>query len=478
MSENQNSEYDIDFDASPILNHGKLASYEWGAGELTFSPEASLRKDLFTRSLIEIAQGFTSLETRDDLLCLVSLVHEYRHFQQDLMTGFGNWDYVARLNAVIERFSLCKYTSGDGSISDGAEYIRDFYDMNSERVTLSRPIAKEIEVIGEVLERDFHVSRELASLFTTRRILEMDAVLYTSGTIKSLKMSKLANETLLNMGEIYEFVEMPPLYAETITFCLSQLHNTVIDDEPPQKRIQSFLFSLRVILNLSLMHPSPDLLDQRGHTWQDYLPGVRLVRLLRATADLMKDSAAIAGTPEDFDRDLCARTGFPYPTYKESLYSWDSQLATLSPNPFQELTQARLFATRKKLYQDNEVPKDNEIYRPVFAGENALSMITYDLPLFATRTDGGEQAMTMTGRAIVSSDFAYDRKRAILAWRLSSLAVGARQNFSCPLTGKGYCTIQTERCSKPFERFDDLPKNSECRARATVTDTSRQRFTL
>jgi hypothetical protein len=73
-----------EYDGSPLLYNQRLAWYEWGSGEIVFSPAAALPIG-FSRALMEASQGATSLESLDDLTRLVAFIHELRHFQQDYL---------------------------------------------------------------------------------------------------------------------------------------------------------------------------------------------------------------------------------------------------------------------------------------------------------------------------------------------------------------------------------------------------------
>jgi hypothetical protein len=103
-------------DPSPHLYNQRLAAYEWGAGEILLSPTAAFRrKNFLMDNAAALGQGFFVATSKADLLCLIALLHEFRHFQQDYLTGLGHWDHIARARQIASTISMAKQLSSDAT---------------------------------------------------------------------------------------------------------------------------------------------------------------------------------------------------------------------------------------------------------------------------------------------------------------------------------------------------------------------------
>jgi hypothetical protein len=440
------------FDPTPVLANSRLAAYDWGTGELTLSDAASLREKTLAAALIEVAHGQTSLETKEDLLCLIAAIHEFRHFQQDLITGVGHWDYVSRVRQIIHRLSFVKGMSQSHNLASAlAPELGEVADRNSMSV-FHRPSQQENALIAQNLD-EIGITPAIAELFTTRRLLELDAVLYTYYLITSTGMSEEAAASLEELKQYYFYFAMPDIYKETIMFCLREMFSFIDEDIPPEQTVENVTVIIRSLLAFSLAHPPPSHFEATGQRERDYLPGIRFLRLFKAAADLMRESEAPAA-PEDFEAVLNGRSGYAYLTYPVVGDAWIDYFKGFEPDPFSAVTDARREALEAKLRQDDGRPQPRaEVYREAIGGESILAFVLYDLPLF---TGGSaENALVLTRRALVSQDYDADRRRAILGWRLSEYLIGRKQSFLCPFSDR--CGVATDRCKTSYGSVADVP---------------------
>jgi len=454
------------YDASPQLYNQRLASYEWGSGEMLFSAKSALTQEALKKAFIEVSHGYTSFESKEDLTCLISFIHEYRHFQQDFFLGIGHWDYIARLAQAIKTLSLCKNLSPDHTIS--RKLLPDFTSMINDTETIfhSQP-QFEITAISNYL-KDCNAPVQLAGLFTTRRLLEMDAVLYTYDRFTSLKISTLGVDTAKKLRGIFCYTKMPELYSETIMFCLTEVLHTLDDRQPIETRIEIAMVLLRLVLASALNHPDPATIGSLDADRKDYVPGIKFLRLLKASMGAEKDGDSNHPFLLQLEKGLIDNSGFPYVTYLEAGNGWISFFRNMVSDPLSSATACRLSVLEKQYnVSDQKFEGVSKIYSMAINGGPFSAAAEYDLPLFMRRDDSVSQAMLLTGRALADPNYDIDRIRSILMWRLSEFLSGKRKGILCPLYESGHCEVQGLVCSHPFQDLDLLPDNPECRLRKT-----------
>jgi hypothetical protein len=467
-------------DASPLLYNRRIAAYEWGGGEIIFSPIAGFNKKGFlTHNLIALDQGhIRKNDSADDLRCLLAFLHEYRHYQQDLQTGIGHWDYVARTRHIINTLSFAKDFSGDGTAHEPLDPPMAHYIESTSECLLHREESREMELIRDTLARTEPNPEELAPLVTSRRMLEADAVLYVYMLLKRSQASKPTLAALKTLRHFYAFTEMPEEYAATLMLALRSFNNRVAEDIDDQQKLQNFLINIRMLLTMSLAHPDPDTLERLGHDKTDYLPGVRFIRLVNAS---IKQMLAVNERPRsmrEFEASLIAKTGFSYPSYFDCEIGWAAYFKPTDEDPFPGLTEARRDTLARKYKPSDGVEEAvRQIYRDR-SGGSVWSFLEYDLPLLMRRTDGVPQDILLTSRGIAKPEYNVDRLRHLLAWRLCEFIARRRPTFSCPLSKSPYCDARIERCRQPYEHLNDVPATDACRARKTTFDTNPESLNL
>ena len=466
-----------DSDASPLLYNRRLAAYEWGGGEIIFAPVAGFNKKGFlTNNLVAFDYGFISdSNTKEDFVCLLAFLHEYRHYQQDLQTGVGHWDYVARTRQIIKTLSLAKQTSEDGTARKPLDVGLSHYVQGESACLLHRPEVDEISLIQAALAKSEPNADQLAPLLTTRRLLEADAVLYVYTLINRSKAGEATVAALKAVAPLYEFYTMPPQYSDTLLMALRSFLARVIENIDDRTKLRNFLHHTRALLAMCLAHPDPDTLARLGHDSKDYLPGVRFSRLLQAC---IKQMLALDENPlslREFEGNLLAKTGFPYPRYFDCETGWGDYFNKMQEDPFPATTAARAEALART-YRPDEGAEG--AMRRLYANASVMAFSLYDLPLLMRRTDGAPQDIILTGRAIARPEYDYDRLRHILHWHLTEFISGRRPTFTCPLFKSNYCSAKTPRCVEPYADLNDVPASDACRVRKTCFDTNRKSLML
>jgi hypothetical protein len=205
-------------DPSPYLQNQRLAAYEWGSGEILLSPASAFKKEqFFIRNATALQKGVIIDSAKDDLLCLIALLHEYRHFQQDHLSGFGHWDYICRTKQIISAISLAKQLSHDatfhGPLDDWVRGSIDKQVLNNLRFDEK----EEIDQISQYVVEELHQPREAANVLSTRRLLEMDAVLYTLRIFLILK-EQLSQVKILGKSRNTSFLPVWKTFIEKQSF--------------------------------------------------------------------------------------------------------------------------------------------------------------------------------------------------------------------------------------------------------------------
>jgi hypothetical protein len=73
--------------------------------------------------------------------------------------------------------------------------------------------------------------REIAKVLSTRRLLEMDAVLSTYFTLSHSRMTRRAEKNLQTIRNFWMFTQMDEVYLETIRFCLASFTRLVLEEQ-------------------------------------------------------------------------------------------------------------------------------------------------------------------------------------------------------------------------------------------------------
>ena len=467
-----------DYDAAPCLHNLRLASYEWGAGEMQFSPFAALKSEIFRRGIVELDCGIITLETRRDLSCLIAFTHEHRHFQQDYSTGLGHWDFVARINKIVDTFSLSINFSDAHVVDQIPAYLLPHVKKDSQ-IILNAPEQGEVDLISNYLE-SVGISSDIAGLFTTRRLLEMDAVLFTYMKLTSIPFSsKIGKDNLTPLRPLFSYTAMPSIYTETIICCIHSMLGKVVTDEPLGKRVDEILRTIQFLLSLSFAHPDPNTLSASRQGRDDYIPGVRFLRMMQALADWFRSPLPTPASARELEYEVLKLCTFPYLTYLEIGDGWTAYFDHMPYDVFPGITAARKSVMQQKYNTGSRTEERTKIiYSDAIGGGPVSGVLSYDVPLFMRRSDGAPMKLLLTGRVFSDPMYNFDRLRSILAWRIEQFVVGKRNSVSCPLWKSAYCDAQTDRCARPFTRLSDLPETRDCRFRCTCFPSDRQKMTF
>src|SRR6476659_8349610 len=78
------------------LHAGQIANYRWSSHLARFGRLAILESKSFAKILAAFSAGFAPWTDDVEFRSIVAMIHEIAHYLQDVTTGIGNWDFLAR----------------------------------------------------------------------------------------------------------------------------------------------------------------------------------------------------------------------------------------------------------------------------------------------------------------------------------------------------------------------------------------------
>lgn len=454
-----------DFDATPRLRNGPVASYEWGCGDLHFSPLAEQHKRSFVTLLAGMSERIMQGENREELLSTIALIHEYRHFQQDFGMGVGCWDYVRTVTESISTFNFAKHAAPGHQLIDPLAETLASHDRRASMLLVNTPHTNELEVLREVLKRETDLPEAMAGLFTTRRLLEADAVIYTYRILNSLKYSKSGITALNSLRKRYSIFFMPEAYRETI---IVSLQNIVEDLESFRdlSLLDAAISITAFAVSLALARPDPETQATCNLSHEDVLPGVKYIRMLCSlhVYDRVPD-----GSIPSIEEMMLANAPVKYPRYLEIGAGWKEYLKTnIEEDVFPAVTARRLLVLERK-FDCRSKDDQTRIYNQAFFGDPMSFIADFEVPLFMKNESGNVDPILFPGKDFDNSEYFYDRKRLLSAARLARYVNRTSNTYECPYD-MGFCSVRQEKCERPYTSLHDLPLDEECRIRQFVED--------
>jgi type IV secretory pathway protease TraF len=288
------------------LGVANIAQYHWGSLRTRFNL-AAFDKRCFNAVLASYASGIASWDSAAQFRSHVAFNHELVHYFQDISTGVGHWDEFARNQTLgyLFRWVQAMPELDATTPEDAGEKINGYIQRDKARVTdallfvpqqqlSSNSLQKLADSLAEANDGQRFPEQQVAH-FTVEAIMEGEAIATVLAYITELQMTSEQraimedNVALMNprtndgryTGAISE-VNHVLMHLQRTSF----LPESILRPE----RIQGWariLFRLAAFLfDLSLAHPSEDLLEESGRLPTVYHPGTKLVHLLRAIPDL------------------------------------------------------------------------------------------------------------------------------------------------------------------------------------------------
>src|ERR1700730_1021736 len=388
-----------------------LASYRWGGYRIAFSDLASFTKEgSFGHFLGGLTRGFIDWQDRSELLAILSILHEYAHFEQDVTSGLGHWDFYFRRLLRNQVF-----LNAQAQYDSATKPLRPLPDEKAQwTATMFSPLVRvdftpqgrlyELKLLSRVLREELAVAPEVAAdvapHLTIQSILELDAVCAVYLTLIDLQRTVENDKELDAVDQFWLPSKMAAPYAGPFNFIFTELANQLageIDDT----KIRAIVRMIQFLCGLSLAHPSPDWLRRHDQEAEDFHPGVRLMRML--TAPSGNKSRGLRGT-----EDAVRRTpNFEYPMIADIYRDWADVLR-------EEGSASNLYSAIAEMRVANcEAVSTGNLRRrggaststgPLYLSRSLTGFVDLDLPLLISRAGDRAQPMWLTGRAAADND--------------------------------------------------------------------------
>lgn len=466
------------------LRNQELASYDWGRYWIRLSRLSAYREK---RYLVEILAGMASdiciCKTPNEFRSFVALNHEVAHYQQDLLTGVGHWDYVRRKefrDEMLSDFRLSTWMHGDTEsvrsqsrqklVDFANNSLFNFYGLRSEdALGLIRSQVEGYESHDDAEEIEF----------TLPRILEMDAVLNTWVSMSDLKFSKEGARIAEDHKEIYDPYSMPAEYGDTLKKCLYALvrffhePNTELDWE----MISFSKQLLQIFLDIALAHPPPSYFASGKIARMNFEPGIRLLRMLRTFQEKAPDffphaemnfppSSPTDKTLYEIVDSVSRKTlEFTYPSAKQVYADWVDYIRSIKDDD-------PILDWREEICTERASNPHN-------CSDRTLgSFIQNNIPLFVDLPTSADDYLYLTNRLFGDSgrDLYWTLKANERDLSLIDLYLGTgRGCYICPLAAKkpgetATCEAQVTECSSGLTDIQNLPMSPGCTIRTSLRD--------
>jgi hypothetical protein len=445
------------------LHDQALASYGWGTCHIALSRASVLTE---RRYLMEALAGFTTdtgvWANEAQFRSLAALLHESVHYQQDICTGIGHWDHIAR--ARYRRGALTAFRDstffGESGFESGRQANQQLglsSVFNSYALRATAALATLDAALGDVPDYD----NQSNHLFTVPRLFELDAVLGTWSSLRQLKTSDVGAEIANAFSYLYSPFRMPPDYKETFEFFLYPFLKMfgITDDAGNQDTdgvIDKFLFSMPLFLDIAFAYPPPTYFEQHPGTQAHFEPGVRLIRIFRQSQIAPLTSTAKDASHLDWLDEGTRHTGaFDYPAVCDIYNAWADYFAPMvAADPIADW--------RRDVCQDR-------ITKPIqYAYRHLENFVRHDLPLFID-LPGQEDVLYLTNRILRSegSDLFWELVAIEKDFGLIDLFLSRGVTpFTCPLA-KGGCD-SSQPCCISITALHQLPNTQGCTVRMSL----------
>jgi len=430
-----------EFDASPSLKNQRLAYYEWGSGEITFADLPEMTNIIAGKSFFQLSHGLNTLEEQDELICLIALVHEYRHFQQDYATGVGNWDFLAQSNQALSRLGLAKIMArGDAALEKLDPDIAKMRDP-SERPLLFRKPEDELKTILQNSSNQSTSLKEVAELLTVGRILELDAVLFTEDIVTETRCSKKARENIRLIRNYFSILKLPDFYSESYLMAMRTLESRVTFPDFDTNVYNTYLLAIRITICLSLAFPPPSYFEKNGTSPDKYHPGVRFIDTLAAVISVLIDSSIEIERIDQLEPAIMDVTGDKYLSYSDTINFWIDEFDNLKDHPFPAVIEARSQVLKNKVENVQKTPGSGTLIERDIRSRNLMELLLANVDVQARREDGKSQKILISGGTLADPSYDFDRRRFTIVKRLSDFISNDQRGFQCPLASTGMCDV-------------------------------------
>lgn len=443
------------------LHNQALASYGWGTYHITLSRASAYAEQRYLgQALASLSNGVGAWRNGGEFRALVSLLHETAHYQQDISTGIGHWDYITRKkfrDQALDSYRSFTWIRGPEFLAEGRAHLSALGKSSVFNVYPQRADDASQSIRSTFQDLDnYNQGEEL--LWTVPRLLELDAVMSAWASVKSLGMSEEAKLISKAFENIFNPFKMPEEYSETFLACLRAFVSmNGLDAESSRDNLGEvldfFQMVLPIFLDISMAYPPPSYFGADEAKRSHFEPGIRLVRIVRQAQRAEKFMA-------DGENDILAAVDeatrhteeFEYPPVGQVYTDWVKFIDDRGEDD-------PVLSWRKEMCQRRVAGPSHFVARQ-FGG-----FVQHDLPLFVD-LPGDRVYMYMTRRLMIDggSDLFWTLQALDRDFSLIDLFLGTgKKHFKCPMAD--VCKVAEAKCRK-IPDLTALPGSEECTTRS------------
>jgi hypothetical protein len=460
-----------------------MGVYRWGSLMPVFSPLSPARAQDYPRTLAGFMAGGMTWQTPAEFRAWVCLTHELTHYIQDLTTGVGHWDHVARDEGFLGLLGRARFHAGPwATLPIGAQDPLgiDTRDPDPEARGLLESLRERLLFLqgAAVPDRRRAALAEgaapmlapggSADVYRIESLLEGEAAAVSLCQVLEVQSATAEQWEVINENaSVWLPTSMPDEYVDLLTDVIAAMEHMYGESfaELGQAERDAFLIlSARfmcLLVDLACAHPSAERLAREGARKSDYEPGLRYLRMLFAMGamDERRFGELLTAMREDFERAealLVERCGYAYLPVRTIYEDWAQRLdAMVEKNPNDEIAKLRAECCRIRL-EHPDAWKDKSLW----------SLFKHEMPFYVLGPDGltsmGQRWAHLEGRAMTEI-------YAELMW--NGVRLGLHDlfyetgRFGCPLGRARTCDAAIDACRTGLRVTSQYPPAPDCRVR-------------
>lgn len=450
----------------------KVAHYRWGSLAVSFDRAQVRNRASFDAARRESHLDY-SVENDKEARELISFLHEFVHYAQDLDTGVGHWDDYLRRRWLPECVVNLRgpgssstalpfpQSHPDEDLNGDLSYARGLYgglisDQQLFRRDRTMPAAR-AEAIARIVNEDLgtdYGADETANLWP-EALFEGEAAATVYSLLLKGKVESDRRELLTDISDLWDFFKLPGVYQSSFQLYMSAFDG--IPDDPewlPETAFDWF----STLVDIACAYPSPASFQRhRDVDRAQFEPGIKFLRMVRALAERGREVEQAIEEPETLERILLDTMSFRYPTAREVYADWADWLDKAVDNS--------AGVARPVLIVRRDSARRRAAKTPIVPAKTPMRLTIAQLPLLMVDNQGPHQ--TWQGRIV----FDQERQAALVADSMYDAMVTElvaamldTGRFRCPLAVAGYCRSAQEGCRR-IKDLRHLPGAPACHVR-------------
>lgn len=453
---------DVALDTLPA---GALAHYAWGHYRIWLSPEAAAQApDFAMHSIAQVIAGSAQWPDAQSFACFVALLHEFVHYQQDVGTGCGHWDALAREAMVSEVLYEARNQSWfpKQPLPLPAAQSQDLADRYAESSLFNlyrrRKSAALASLRAEVIGSPAYTPGCEADLGIDA-LLELDAVLAVQRVVHRMRTDEHGRKITAGARHLYAPLDMPDAYRrpyELMLDCFRELFfgtRSEIGHKDVEHLLDTMELVAPVLLDIAFAHPPPSYFTgPRTGDRPHFEPGLRWLRAVRSIESA--SDCRLGDVYADVERITRSGAGYDYPSLQTIYQDWAAEFETRAPKD--PVAVWRLEQCRQRLKHPQAIER-----------RDLPNVISHGLPLLLDSPSWPSARLLVTGRLLSDDGALYGGLResgallALAQWFLG----GSPGGFACPHADSQWCSAALASCRSGHAAIWNLPQSADCQVR-------------